>query len=650
MKEDFSGYATKAGLVCTDGRTIMPDAFKHQDKVQVPLVWQHGHNDPTNVLGHAILENRKDGVYAYCFFNNTPKAVTTRELVEHGDINSLSIWANKLVERSQRVLSGAIREVSLVLSGANPGALIENVSIRHSDGELEVQEGEAIIHTGLVFELAAAETKEVVVEGAPAEEVVAHADETMTFQEIYESLDDAQKDVVHYMVGMALESATGNETLAQSSTNQEGNTDMTHKNVFEGSDALQDDGKFVLSHEDAAGIMADAMERGSLKKAVNSYALAHGITNIDRLFPEAKLVGDTPEWVKRRTEYVEYVLSGVRKSPIARIKTISADLTFEDARAKGYIKGSLKKEEFFDVMSRTTTPTTVYKKQALDRDDIIDITDFNVVAWLEAEMRIMLDEELARAILVGDGRDSGSGDKINEGNIRPIAKDNELYTTTIFVNVDDANSSYVEVVDAVIANRHKYKGTGQPVFFTTEQVISKFMILKDGDGRRLYRTLAELASELRVSAIVPVEVMADDPNMIGIMVNLSDYVLGMDKGGEVSRFNQFDIDYNKEKYLIETRCSGALTKVKSALVIKKVASTDVLVIPAMPSFNVSTGALTITNQTGVVYKNASNVVINAAGSPYTVTAGTTYVVNATPASGFYFPTTEDDSWSFTRPA
>ncbi len=395
--------------------------------------------------------------------------------------------------------------------------------------------------------------------------------------------------------------------------------------------------------------MATATKNGSLKDAVEGYALAHGIENIDLMFPDAQSITDVPEWIKRRTVWVDQLLQATRKSPFSRIKTLAADISMETARAKGYVTGAFKKEEFFTVSKRVTTPTTVYKKQKLDRDDMIDITDFDVVAWLKAEMRLMLDEEIARAILIGDGRDVTSEDKINEQNIRPIAKDHELYTTTLNVNVDDSNSSPNEVIDAVILNRHRYKGTGTPSFFTTETWISRFLLLKDSTGRRIYKTLAELAADLRVSEIVPVEVMEEEPDLIGVIVNLADYVIGADKGGAVNLFDDFDIDYNQYKYLIETRACGALVKLKSAMVIKSVAGTKVLASPTEPTFNGT--QITIIDTTGVVYKNRSTgATMTAIGSPYAVPAGTTVMVDATPATGYYFSTSDNDAWSFTNNA
>ena len=680
MRPDFSGYATKAGLKCTDGRTIMPDAFKHQDKMRVPLVWQHGHTDPENVLGHAILENRPDGVYAYGFFNKSGKAVHAKGLVEHGDINALSIWANQLIERSGRVIHGMIRELSLVLAGANPGALIDNVAIQHSDGTSDIMDDEAIIHTGLNLEIldfdeadvdndelghasmdenlsvedvynSMTEEQQTVLHYlvgeavSEAEAKVTHAaiSEDATVQDVYESMTEEQKTVLHYLLGEALAEASNN--AAHSDTLDKEGNQMNH-NVFENQGKKAE---AVLSHDDMKGIVADAMRNGSLKDAVTEYALQHGIDNIEVMFPDAKPVTDMPEWVTRRTEWVGNLLSSVKKSPFSRIKSLHADLTFEEARAKGYVKGNLKKEQYFGVARRTTNPTTVYKKQKLDRDDVVDITDFDVVVWIKQEMRVLLDEEIARAMLFGDGRDFDSEDKINEESIRPIAKDHELYTTTINVNVDDASSSMQEVIDAVITHRHFYRGSGMPNFYTTEYWIAKFLLLRDTTGRRIYKDLSELALELRVAAIIPVEAMEDEADIIGIIVNPADYYVGADKGGNVSLFDDFDIDYNQYKYLIETRMSGALVKYKSAMVVKKVQSTATVVTPNEPTWDPETGTVTIVNQTGVVYKNGAGDVINAAGSPYTVAPGATYVVNATPASGYYFPTSEDDSWSYTNP-
>lgn len=685
MEADFSGWATKAGLKCSDGRTIMPNAFQHQDQMQVPLVWQHGHSDPENVLGHAILENRDEGVYAYCYFNDTPKAQHAKSLVQHSDIKSLSIWANQLIERSSKVFHGAIREVSLVLSGANPGALIENVSIRHSDGEIDELEEEAIIYTGLEFEhtdLLEEDSKEETEEEEEIDEEIdptikalfdsldeeqrlalhtlvgKGADESSeelevqhstdlgdnaTIAEIYDSMNDQQKTVLHYLIGQAIE-ATNAENMNHS--DEKGNDEMAHQNVFE-----QKDEKVVkheISHADLSSIVADASRIGSLKEAVQDYALSHGIEDIDVLFPDAKNVGGVPEFLKRRTEWVSVVLDGVRKSPFSRLKTIWGDLTYSQARAKGYVKGNMKKEEFFKVARRVTTPTTIYKKQKLDRDDMVDITDFDVVMWLKGEMRLMLDEEIARAILVGDGREANDEDKIDEDSIRPIVSDNEVYTTSVNVNIDDSNSSVQEVIDAIVLNRSALRGTGLPTMFTTETYIARMMLLKDSTGRDLYRSLDEIAAKLRVSSIVAVEVLEEYTDIVAILVNLTDYTLGADSGGQVSMFDDFDIDYNQYKYLIETRASGALTKLKAALVVNKVASNVTLVTPNAPTFNAVTGVVTIVATTGVVYKDADDNTLST-GAQAALDPGESITVNATPSSASYaFNTSDDDTWTFTR--
>ena len=666
MEADFSGWATKSGLKCSDGRTIMSGAFRHQDQTKVPLVWQHGHNDPENVLGHVLLEHRDEGVYGYGFFNKSPKAEHARGLLEHKDINQLSIWANQLVERAGKVLHGAIREVSLVLAGANPGALIENVTIRHSDGGEDVLEEEAIIYTGLELEhedlQEQKDAKEQKEETDDKKVVHAEGDDDdddgdddggKTVEDVYDSMSDEQKQVVHYMLGVALESAKSD--LQQDNLGDADNKDkedkeptMTH-NVFEKKEeagSLLSGKGVVLSHADISGIVSDATKMGSLKDAVESYALQHGIDDIDTLFPEAKALTGTPELDKRRTEWVSTVLNGTRKSPFSRVKTLAANLTEDEARAKGYITGDLKKEEYFSVSKRVTTPQTIYKKQKLDRDDILDITDFDVVAWLKGEMRLMLDEEIARAILIGDGRDVSDEDKINEGNIRPIAKDHQLYTTVVTVNIDDASSNVREIIDALILNRKYYKGSGLPTMFTTETVIAQFMLLVDGMERRLYRSLEELASELRVQSIVPVEVMEEEDEVLAVLVNLNDYVVGADKGGNVSMFEDFDIDYNQQKYLIETRISGALAKLKSAMVVKKTgAGTDTVVVPAAPTFDGT--EVTIVDTTDVVYKNAeTDAVVNAAGSPYAVAEGDTMTVVAEPAAGRFFAVSANTTWTF----
>src|SRR5436190_6678156 len=508
---DFSGYVTKANLKCADGRTILPDAFKHQDQVTVPLVWQHKHDDPENVLGHAILENRNDGVYGYAYLNTTEKAKTAGQLVAHKDIKSFSIYANQLTEKAAQVLHGWIREVSLVLSGANPGALIDNITLQHGNGDLETLDDEAIIYTDaeLVHGSGEKPSEPEEQEDETEETEVEHSADDPTIQEVYDGMTDDEKNVVHYMIGQALEEAKTKNDSAQHSAdgdesdndNKEGKGRMSQRsNVFEtnGKSGGEETERTVLSHEDVKGIVTDAMKLGSMKEAVEAYAVKHGIENLDVLFPDAKAVDQRPDFDSRRVEWVGEVINGTRKVPFSRIKNIWADITHEEARAKGYIKGTFKKEEWFGLATRKTTPTTIYKKQKLDRDDMVDITDFDVVAWLKGEMRLMLDEEVARAILVGDGRAVDDEDKISEDNIRPVASDHELFTTTVYVNIDDANSSLTEVVDEIILNRQYLRGSGLPILFTTETYIGRFMTLRDQVGRRLYKDLGELATELRV--------------------------------------------------------------------------------------------------------------------------------------------------------
>jgi Caudovirus prohead serine protease len=665
-KPDFSGYATKAGLKCSDGRTITPEAFKHQDASTVPLVWQHTHSEPANILGHVVLENRADGVYAYGYFNDTAPAKNARTLVQHGDIKSLSIYANQLTEKAKQVLHGFIREVSLVLSGANPGALIDNITLAHGDGDMVTLEDEAIIYTGLELKH---DSDGDETNGSDSSNDEGNAEEDnsndageRTVQEVYDSMDDHQKAVVHYMVGTALE-GDSEDNASHSSDDKSGKKELVHddnekegrrmtRNVFEQTGEKKEE-KHTLTHDAMKGIFQDAQRIGSLKQAVEAYALKHGIENIDVLFPEVRTVTDTPEFDSRRVEWVKGVLNGTRKSPFTRIKSLVADLTFEEARAKGYIKGNLKKEEFISASKRITTPTTIYKKQRLDRDDILDITDFNVVTWLQGEMRLMLDEELARAVLVGDGRDAADEDHILDpvgapqgAGIRSIMNDDDLYAATVNVNLGDANSSPTELVDEIIRSMRLYKGSGSPTFYTTLPVITTMLLVRDTLGRRIYGTVNDIASEMGVSSIVACQALEDVPELLGIIVNLTDYTIGTDAGGDVNFFDFFDIDYNQYKYLLETRVSGALTKIRSALVLMSVAGTDVLVKPNAPSFDGTT--VTINGTTGAVYHNGNDNSVMADNSTAAVPSGQSLRVYAVPASGHYFENNVDDEWTFTN--
>ena len=557
---DFSGWATKNNLLCSDGRTILKDAFKSDDGVTVPLVWNHQHNEPDNVLGHALLENRDDGVYAYCKLNDTEKGRTTKELIKHGDISALSIYANQLKQQGGKVIHGSIREVSVVLAGANPGAFIDSV-ICHNDESDE----EAVIYSGESISLAHAEqTTETKKEETMKEET---KKDEKTVKEIFDTLTEEQKNVVYAIIGSIIEEKENSNKKEEpkKADDIEGGKVMKH-NVFDNDVENKED---VLQHADVQAIFADAKRYGSLKDSV----LQHGITNIDYLFPEATNLNQTPEFVKRNTGWVEKVMGAVHHSPFSRIKSQFADITADDARAKGYVKGNLKKDEVFTLLKRSTTPTTVYKKQKLDRDDVVDITDFDVVSWIKGEMRMMLDEELARAFLIGDGRLSSSDDKINEQNIRPIFNDADLYTVKVEVDAGadaTAEAKTKAFIKAVIKNRKEYKGTGSPTLYTTEDVVSDCLLLEDANGRFIYDTIDKLKNTLRVADIVTVPVMegakgAKGGDLIAILVNLADYNVGADKGGAVNMFDDFDIDYNAQKYLIETRCSGALTKPYSAI-------------------------------------------------------------------------------------
>lgn len=568
---DFSGWATKANLKCSDGRTIMKDAFKHNDGQTVPLVWNHQHNDPNEVLGHALLENRDEGVYAYCTFNDTESGKTAKLLVQHGDVNALSIYANQLKQKMSNVLHGNIREVSLVLAGANPGASIDSI-IMHG----EESDEEAIIYTGEEITLAhssdAKDSEGTTKEDNKMADDIKKTDGEETVADVFNTLSEKQKTVVYAMIGQALEDAgvtdDDDEDYEDEMGHSEGD-DYMKRNVFD-NDEQQDN---VLSHAAMETIIGDAKRFGSLKESFLAHADEYGIEQIDYLFPEAKTLNNPPEFIKRDTGWVSTVMGAVHHTPFSRIKSVFANITEDEARAKGYIKGNLKKEEVFSLLKRTTTPTTIYKKQKLDRDDVIDITDFDVVAWLKSEMRVMLDEEIARAILIGDGRLSSSDDKINESNIRPVVSDAELYTirqkVSVAANATDDDKAKA-MIKAAVKARKNYKGSGNPTFFTTEDWLTNALLLEDTQGHRLYKNDSEVAAAMRVSKIVTVPVMEgvkgpEGGDLIGIIVNLADYNVGADKGGAVNMFDDFDIDYNQQKYLIETRCSGALIKPYSAI-------------------------------------------------------------------------------------
>lgn len=597
-KWDFAGWATKNDLLCSDGRVIRRNAFKVNDGQRVPLVWNHGHNSPQDVLGHAVLENRDEGVYAYCSFNDTANGQAAKKQVIHGDVSALSIWANNLQQNGHEVVHGVIREVSLVLAGANPGAFIESV-LTHGE-PMEDYDSEGIFYVDSNITLAHAdkeEKEEKAVEGDSKErESNKKEDEDSgeTVKDVFETLSDKQKKAVAYIVGQAIQ-----DSKSSNDNKKEDEEDMKH-NVFDNEQDIH-----VLSHSDVTRIIEDAKRIGSLKAAVKEHTqpggiLEHaldttgmtlpvgnstyGFNDPDMLFPDYKSLNNPPEWISREMGWVQKVMNGVHHTPFSRIKSQYANITEDEARARGYIKGKQKKTEVFTVLKRTTEPTTIYKLQKMDRDDIIDITDFDVIAWIKAEMRVMLDEEIARAILIGDGRDGSDESKIPEDHIRPIVSDVPLFNTKVLVDVaGDATSDVIasETIDAVIRARKNYKGSGTPTFFTTEDVVTEMLLLKDAIGHRMYKTESELATALRVKEIVTVEPMEgyeveDDQRtkrpLIGVIVNLADYNVGADKGGAVEMFDDFDLDFNKYTYLIETRISGALIKPFSALTILKKAA------------------------------------------------------------------------------
>lgn len=575
-KFDFSGWATRNNLKCSDGRTIRKDAFKENDGQTVPLVWQHQHDDPMNVLGHALLENRNEGVYAYCTVNTTPAGKNAKLLVEHGDIKALSIYANKLQQQNGNVLHGSIREVSLVLAGANPGATIDFPVLAHGDGEIEEIEDEATIYTGEPIELCHEDSGDDYPEDEKVSENKKEEKKEMpkekTIKDVFDSMTEEQKQVVYFMVGQAIEDAG-------KKNNEDEDDDMKH-NVFDNDIR---GGVQPLTADDMQQIFADGKRLGSLREAVLQHmddgVLVHaenadgteqtyGIADIDYLFPEARNLNNPPEWIKRNQDWVAKVMNGVHHTPFSRIKSMFANITEDEARAKGYIKGHYKKNEVFTLLKRTTTPQTIYKKQKLDRDDVVDITDFDVVAWLRSEMRMMLDEEIARAILIGDGRASADEDKISEDHIRPIVSDEDLYAVKVSLTSNDAK----DFIRAAIRSRKQYKGSGNPVLFTTEDMLTEMLLLEDNMGHFMYTSPQALATVLRVREIITVPVM-EGSEYLGVIVNLNDYNVGADKGGAVNMFDDFDIDYNQQKYLIETRCSGALVKPYSALVFKVSAET-----------------------------------------------------------------------------
>lgn len=622
MEFDFGGYATKADVLCTDGRVIRKNAFRDQNGTKVPLVWNHQRNEPENVLGHAYLENRDDGVYCYGKFNNSPRAKYTKMLVQHSDIHSLSIYANQLVQQGNEVTHGIIREVSLVMAPANAEALIDNPVVQHGDEEYE-DTTRAIIYCqqeirldDVTFEIEHSDEdpkkpkkkkktppppptdddeeyededdvddedddpddpddkKEDKTVNKKTKEVQHADDDERTVQDVYDEMTDEQKKVVAYMIGAALEAQEAEDDTAEHADEEGDNIEMS-RNIFDQNDLEHVDDTPSLDHAQLEEIFKGAEKCGSLKQSFLEHAQSYGIENIDILFPDAKTVGDNPYMLKRNTDWVNVVLSETTHVPFSRIKSVVADITADEARAKGYVKGTLKKEEVVKLLKRVTTPTTVYKKQKLDRDDVVEITELNVIVWVKVEMRVMLDEEVARSALVSDGREVDDPDKINEENIRPIWKDDDMYAHHVLLESTVATE---DIPDQILAAQEAYKGSGNPTLFTTNAIVLKMLLVKDKIGRRIYNTEAELASAMGVSKIVKVPVMENlkrevstgvNAELLGIVVNLRDYTFGATAGGKIGMFDDFDIDYNQYKYLLETRTCGALTVPKSAIVVER---------------------------------------------------------------------------------
>lgn len=696
MKFDFSGYASKADLLCSDGRTIKPHAFKDDDGKEVPIYLEHRRTGVKTELGRAILEDREDGTYVYGTFNDTPEGRNAKKAVKDRSINGLSVRATDLIHRGADVIKGVIEEVSLVLKGANPGASIQNVSIAHSSGYSIELDDEAIIYTGLALEHSDLEGEDMDDKKDMSEKENGGGEKTI--RDVLETLNEEQRKAVAYLIEQLTNSGEeeGSESddekketskskddksekpkseddsevsHAKKSEDMEDDEETTEevdlenpedgekdpeddkkktlahsdkeskmgnkRNIFESSNNVNDQ-RDTLSHSQMQEIFSDALRsKGSLREVFLEHANEYGFENIDVLFPDAKTLSSQPEILSRRTEWVDKVLGPVRKSPFARVKSIVADITADEARARGYVKGSLKKEEIIKLLKRKTDPTTVYKKQKIDRDDLIDITDIDTVAFLKAEMRLMLDEELARAILVGDGRPYEDESKIDEEAIRPIASDEDMYAEKVVL---PSNTSIEDRMEAMIRARASYRGTGTPTLYTTLSFITDMLLLKDRMGRRLYSNLDELASELMANEIVPVEVLETYPTIAGIYVNMADYTLGSDRGGEISFFDDFDIDYNQHKYLLETRCSGALTKPKSAIVIKL--EEGISATPVSPSFDGETNTITIPNTEGIDYK------VDGVVKTGKVTISKNAEVTATAKKGYFIPGNTVTNWTF----
>lgn len=691
MKPDFSGYASKAGLKCADGHTILAHAFKDQDGKKVPLIWKHIHDDPDMVLGHTVIEDRADGTYVYGYFNDSPMAQKAKRLLQHGDIDSMSIYAGRLVKRESDVVHGLLHEVSLVLAGANPGARIENVALQHSDGRIQEIEDEAIITTGLTLEHS--------VDSNEGDDVAKETDADTKLIDIYRNMSDEEKTLVHYLANQKIEDALeqsaesdedvdgedsedSDEDDSEDTSDQSDESDDSDDTDEDDSDNESDDSEdsddadesvkhedtdsqestmahnvfdqkskgnelagkgSTLSHAQVGEIFADVPRYGSLKKSFLAHAEDYGIKDINILFPDAKTLTNTPEFDSRRMEWVSKVLGQTNHAPFSRIKSLTADITADEARAKGYVTGTKKKDEVFSLLKRVTTPTTVYKKQRLDRDDKLDITDFDVVVYLKAEMRLMLEEELARAILLGDGRSVSDPDKIKDpagapegAGIRSIANDDDLYAVQVQLNV---GTSVASRINELIRARSLYRGSGNPTLFTTQSFMIDMLLHEDRMGRRIYNSVTELAAALLAKEIVYVDPMEDHQDIVGIYVNLRDYTVGTDRGGEIAFFDDFDLEWNQEHYLLETRSSGALTKLRSAIVVRRALGTIVEAVPS-PDFDGELNLITIPSKTGVVYT------IDGETKTGDVEITKDTIVEAKPAEGYDFKTGITTSWPF----
>lgn len=629
MEPNFSGWVTKANTLCADGVTISPGAFAGQSNTKVPLVWQHGHDDVENVLGHVLLTDKPEGVWGDVFLNSTNKAQHALTAVRNRDITAFSIWANKLEKIGNLVKHGIIREVSLALAGQNPGAAIDFITIRHSDFDEQLLD-EAIIHGGVI---ASKKDKEDEVDED-------NTDGEMTIAEVLSGLSDTELAVVDFLVGQAAARSAINDD------NEEDSSNMAHYNPFENNSDANEESS-VLTHDALTDILAAARRGGSLAHAINDYVeehIAHGVVSKDLLFPDYKDITNKPGWIKRDSGWASELFNAVTHQPFAKIRTRHADLTYEQARARGYVTGNLKRDQYLSIIRRTTEPTTVYAKQAIDRDDLLDITDFDMLAWLKEAMGVMLMEEIGRAILFGDGRDIEDPDRIDPEKIRPVAMEDDLFAVPINVPYNQETMSVAGVIDAVITSAEFYKGTGTPNFYTSKRFLSKARLMRDNVGRRMYESNEALARELGVAKIITIDLMQAYPDVIGIVLNPVDYVVGANAGGQVTSFEAFDLDYNRHRVLKETRCSGALTVPSSAVVIRKAGTDSVAATPDTPTQDSESYAITIPDVLGVKYFIDGAQVTGIRP----LDPGEAIRVSAMADDGYHL-TVDKTTWSFLRP-